>query len=495
MKPENTYCVQPHPGGFSVLEVGPAGDGRWRLLGREELDPGASLCAELAKPMQTPETPIAWLLPDDRVKSYISTFPRLGRKELARVVPGWVAREEGGTAAEWVLDWRILTGGRFTAQDQQQELHLLYAAREVIDTAASRAAALQIRPTLMLPPFVVLDQFFRTHGPGAGDLSAWNLVFLGDRVSFLCISMRETLLLTRTLPLDLSGGSDPTEYLGRLATEVDRSISFARQTEQSPEVQKVLVCGDAKRATALVERMDRELSTPAEVWRLDELFEGLDPRDEPELQLALLAAVLAGTGCDYDLGPHSGRHLLGRRGRRRAVVAAASFGVTLLPVLIVGSWITGRVQDAYLDQARVRLAEVSQEAQIAEDRYEIQRILLARQTRINRFREKNLDYEAVLLRIADLTPDPIVYDDLRIRELPDGRVFIELEGTSSARTAEAAQQAFLELQDALGRCDFLSGVEPNRLEILGENGRDRALNSTVFSMEYQLLRPEPGRKG
>ncbi len=494
MKQKIRFSIQPHPEGNTLLEIRSLESGRWRLVGRQECADGDA-ASPLLQRMAVPETAAAWLLPNDEVKSFVTAFPRLGRKELQRAVPGWVAREEGGKPADWATVWRPLADGRSGSKSEQEDLYLLYSARECIDRQLAQAAHWGLKPTLMLPPYIVLDQFFRKYGPEADDLEGWNLVFLGHRESFLCISTRESLLLTRPLPVDLSDGADPREYLGRLVTEVDRSVSFARQTEQNPNIERMIVCGDQRRCGDLVELMAKELSMPAIAWNLDDHFEDVDAREAPELRLALLAATLAGDPSVLHLGPRAGRQFLSRRGRRHALVASGALGLALIPLLMVGGWITGRVQDNYLDRARTRMSMVIDQAQAAQDQYWTQRVLLARQMRMNRFLEKNPDYETVLLRIADLTPQQVIYEDLRIREQPDGRIFVELEGAASAGTAAEAQRSFLALRKALDDCDFLSGGEPDQIEILGRNGRDRQMNAAVFAMEYQLLRPEAQRRG
>ena len=127
---------------------------------------------------------------------------------------------------------------------------------------------------------------------------------------------------------------------------------------------------------------------------------------------------------------------------------------------------------------------------MAEEIYYTQRILLAQEARMNRFTGKNPDFQSVLLKIAAITPEQVVFDDLRIREMPDGRFFLKMDGAATADSAERAHQAFLALLQSLDDCDFLAGGgEPRKLEITGARRDKTNLKSTVFSMEYQLLPP------
>lgn len=494
VKNSRTYGILPRSEGSTLVEVQTVAADRWQLMAREESSTEAG-SRQLLQRMRDAEATVAWLLPNNEVKSFVATFPRLGRKESQRAISGWVAREEGGAPADWAVQWRALRGDHSGARADTQEIFLLYSAREFVDREVARAAEWGLKSQLMLPHYAVLAQFFRKYGPESGDLAGWNLVFLGHDESFLCISTRESLLLTRSLPVDLSEGADPNEYIGRLATEIDRSISFARQTEQNPDIQRVIVCGDQQRSEQLVSHMAHEISVPATFWNLDDHFEGVDFWEKPELRIVLIAAVLAGTGGEGSLGPQAGRQLLGRTGRRRALVGAGALCLGLVPLLVAGGWVTGRVQDTYLDRARSRMEQVADEARAAEQSYRTQRVLLARQQRIRRFLDKNPDYQTVLLRIADLTPREVVYRDLRIRETADGRIFLELEGAASAKTAAQAQRAFLDLRSALAGCEFLSGGEPEQVELHGEGEAGRPPHSTVFAMEYQLLRPDMKREG
>jgi hypothetical protein len=490
VKDKRGYAINHQPGSTTFLEVIAGQTGRWRVSNLETTSGDTAPPASVAKAMADPIASVNWLLSNESAKTAIATFPRLGRKELPRALAGWVAREEGGKPNDWSLSWKSLaeTGGGSSAT--HQDVFLLYTNRETVDDELGRAGEWSIRPRCMLPSFMILDQFYRRFGPEASDLGVWNLVFLGRKENFLCISTKESLLLTRPLPMDLSEGSDHEEYLGRLATEVDRSVSFSRQTENSPEVEKIIVCGDPELVGDLVAIMDKKLATPAIAWDLKSLFEGEEIPDDPDLALLLAAAALSTENSPYNLGPKEGRKLMGPRARRRSLIAAVAVAGALVPILLIGGLATTRIQDTYLHRARSRVAESAEKAKLAEDSYLSQRILLAQEVRMHRFTGKNPDLQSVLLKIAAITPKQVVYEDLQVRELPDGRFFLHLQGAATAKSAEQAQQAFLNLLHSLENCDFLAGGgEPRQLEITGFQQQEIDLKSTVFSMEYQLLPP------
>jgi len=103
---------------------------------------------------------------------------------------------------------------------------------------------------------------YRRYGLKDESLEGWNIVFVGKDDHFLCVSTPSGMLITRPLPADLSEGENSEEYLDRLATEVDRSIFFARQTEFNPNIERIVVCGDSELAQNLVERLKDETSVP-----------------------------------------------------------------------------------------------------------------------------------------------------------------------------------------------------------------------------------------
>lgn len=496
MKEQSGFAIQQHPDETTFLEVTASAADRWRVSAHETDHAGAGPSSGLAKSLAEAREQALWILPNDEVKTALATFPKLGRRELARALPGWIAREEGGAPEDWVLDSKAVAGQAGRAATEQQDIFLLYTSRRVVENTQARAADWKIPSPGLLPGFMILDQFFRNHGPESSTLGVWNLVFLGRRDNFMCISTREHPLLVRPLPADLSEGKDRLEYLGRLTTEVDRSVSFARQTENSPQVERIIVCGQSELAHDLVRHMEQEMATPAQVWDLQSHFEGVYDRQDPDLLLPMAAAALAFGERQFNLGPKQRREWPGPRARRRILLGTGTAAAALVPLLLVGGLVTLKVQDAYLLEARGRLPEATANSIRAGDVYQAQRILLAREVRMNRFVAKSPDFQSVLLRIAALTPAEVVYDDLRIRERPDGRYFLQLEGTAVAGTAQQAQQAFLTLLASLNECDFMAGAgEPKQMKIAGAKRDNRPVKSTFFSLEYQLLPPRTREEG
>lgn len=459
--------------------------GPWRLEALQTVStgqrPGTALTAALAEA----DRRALLLIPNDRAGTAVTALPRLKSAELKRAVAGWVARETGTKPEETAVSWRTLPA-RSGGGGRTQDVFMVHARREELRVQAAAALPWGLKLEQALPSCLVLDEFYRQVGPDAGTLRAWNLVFVGGNTNFLCVSTAESLLLVRPLPSDLSQGERPDEYLDRLATEVERSVFFARQTEASPEIERLVVCGDPGLASGLVHRLDRDSSIPAVHWSLPDHFESERPL-LPDLMLPAAAAALACGDLRYNLLGDTRRRVLGPRSRRRLLVAGTAAAAALLPLLLVGGLVTIRVQERYLLDARTHLDEVRERADAAATVYARERLLLSREDHIRRFTDSERDLEGVLQRLAAATPPEVVYLDLQVLDRGD-RVFLHLTGESVAPALADAQRAFMKFQAALDSNPILkSRGEPRRLEIVEKDDKGVERKKVEFGLEYEVV--------
>lgn len=463
-----------------------AGDALWQV---EDLNVGSAetgLPDGCTRTMARHSGLTTWVLPDDQVRSLLITLPPLKGKELARAVVGWVARMENKPPAELALAWRPLGQVRDVGGELRQDVCCSVMGQADLQAQIAMAAGMQVQPGRMLPAYGILDQFYRLAGPQAKELSGWALVYLGKEENFLTIASTESLLLNRMLPFDHNGdGQD--QYLARLATEIERSRFFVRQGVKNPDMQKVIVCGDPELAGRLVALLGAEGTIPAVHWAAEEHFTVQGGKADPGLLIPLAAAALSLEKPAYSLLPTPKASLLGPAGRRRALVGAAAAAVGLVPLLVVGSLLTARIQGGYLQKAQQRLTTAQDQARQAADVYKAHRLLTARRACLDWLQEGRPDLQGMLLQLAALTPGPITFDDLRIWEGEDGNVRIHLSGDSGGESAAAAQRTFLDFQAALSGSAFLQGFrEPRVLELKTVTNQGKTDPQTLFSLDLEL---------
>lgn len=469
---------------------------RWQVqeISRSETD------GELSKSLQTAMakalTPVTWVAADGETHLSHQAMPRLKGTALRRAFKGGLARDEGGRPDDWSVTWQQIVLQGEAQVRAQQPFVMYYAPLATVNAKMAVAEQWGVELERLLPGHLVLDMMYRAHGPQRADHQAWNLVFVGRNQQFLCVSTREAQLVVRQLPPNLSSEKNDAEYLQRLATEIERSAFFARQTEYSPEVEQIIVCGDPDLAGPLVEVLAGESSIPAVHWQLEDSFDWGDEEFDSDDLVVLSAAVLALGKTPFNLVPPHSRWHLSRRTRRQVLVAGATSAAVIIPLLVVGGVLTARVQESYLGKAEIRLATVAAQARHAEEVYQAQRVLLAREDRMSRFVGSRPDFEAVLLKLADLTPNEVVFTRLQVQEKPDGSFHLRLQGESRAGTGFRAQAAFLKFLGALDNCEFLvRDGEPRLMRIrpaLETDGTGERDKTTVFDLDlvWQNVRKE-----
>ncbi len=488
MSNKTGFCIRRDEHALVGASVQPKGRG-WEVVDLHRSIPEGKLSRELQSSMSKSTTPVAWLLDDGEAGMSHLSMPKLRSKALERAFAGGLARDAGGAPEDWCVSWKALS--QKTGQDQQPYI-LHHAARELVDKYVYLAGDWGVDIRRMLPGHLALDLFYRAHGPARNDHAVWNLVFVGEKQHFLCIATRDAQLMVRNLPANLSTDEDLEEYLSQLSTEIERSSFFARQTENSPEVEKIIVCGDAALAAPLVANLGESSDIPAVHWRLEELFEWSLNEQCPDDLVTLAGAVLALEKIPFNLLPDRGQLQFGRGLGRKLLVAATTCAAAVVPVMMVGGVLTARVQATYLERAEGRLEEAQVRAQQAERAYDSQRLLLAREDRIRHYARTRPDFESVLLRLAAITPVEVVFKDLHVREQADGRFVLQLQGESRATTGAGAQGAFLKFMAALDGCGFLSRIgEPRLMQMIpggersGQNNEAQPGKTTVFHLDLQ----------
>lgn len=479
MSKNTTFGLHTQGEYFTAVGVSPDGEGKWTV---SALETGAVLTgpsANLRAILGTKGTGLGLVTPGKEIQNALTPMPRLKKKELNLAVRGWVGREESTRPEEWRVAWKERK--KADKEDERTDVFILYGREEDLTASQTRASQWGGQPTRMLPDYMILDQMYRQHGPKDADLQGWNLVFVTSDVQFLCVATGEGLVLTRELPADLSQGTDLEEHIGRLATEVDRSLFFARQTEYNPRIDRILVCGEDRLATALVAKLAEDTSVPVAHWDIAALF---DTELAGSAYLPAMAAVLATSRLPFNLLADAPRNWLPQVVRRRLALAAVTAAWTLVPLLTVGGLVTAKIQDHYLKGAEERLQEALRHAEDAKEIYRAEKLLEDREKHIHAANEGRRDYAGVLLHLAALTPDRIVYKDLQLRDGPSGEPLLRLTGESMSDLVADAQTAFIDFQRALNQSDVLNLLgEPTRLVVTADRESGDLYQKVEFSME------------
>ena len=430
---------------------------------------------------------LTWLMPNDLAEPTLLKLPPLKGKELARAVTGTIDRQEKTEPGETFLSWQALASDSDAGGDPASQVFVLHARQEDIDGQMDHHLARTMRPQRLLPGYMVLDQFFRFTRCDPLEDNTWTLVYLGKQENFLVVGNHGSVILTRPLPFDLNEDAPGDQYIERLATEVERSGFFVKQGELGQGMDRTLVAGDPELAPALVKNLNERSGVPAEFWDISRSFQWGEGPVPSSAYIPLMAAAMARRPSEYNLLPATKRKLFGPQARRRAMVAAGTLGTSLLPVLIIGSAVTARVQESYLQNAQARLEEARGEAARAAEAYKQQRLLKNREELLNRFHLEQPDLEGILVQVGTMAPREILLHNLKINQDDLGKTRLTIVGQSEARRSSEAQAAFIRFQKALDSAPFLEKyTEPLQLEISGDDLKDQENPRTLFKMKYIL---------
>ncbi|MCP4292671.1 MAG: hypothetical protein GY780_12655 [bacterium] len=487
MSKKKGYSIRYSGDGFCAMTVSRQEKYRWRIEQLEQNKAEEGPSASLAKILDKNSDSLTMVVDGSEVTTSLVTLPKLKKKQMGLAAVGWVARTEATPADQWAVNWSERPRLEGAPGNEQSDVFLLYAQRSFVEQQQALPLKWGVSPNRMVPDFLALENMFRRYGPGHDELEAWNVVFVDGNNHFLCISTPSGLIMTRPLPEDLSNGADGDEYLARLATEVDRSIFFARQTEYNPNIQRIVVCGDSVLAQGLVERLKDETSVPAEFWDVSSLFDFEGGNLNSSLFLPAMAAVMATKPSKSNLLPKKSKSLFNPVVRRRLLVASSTAAAVVVPILAVGGFLTSSIQDQYLEKAHRHLDEAQILADEATQIYVAQKVLQAKEEHIRTAKENERDFAGVLLHLASLTPGEIIFKDLRLKENSSGELVLQLIGVSNSQQNQMAQQAFVDFQKALDDSEILKATgEPRKLVIAAETDEGKDIKKVEFSMEYRV---------
>jgi len=470
--------------GLCWLALERTGADAWRLTERDRVPAEVVASKRLIRGLPKSLRKGAGVLPGGVVKTAVTRLPRFRGKELRAAVLGWAAREEGVPVEELAVTWRVLDAAG--KEQETVEVFLAYARQADVDEAMGSFARVGLTPELLLPDFMVLDRFLRTMQPELEQLSAWAVVHLDQHDSFIGITMNGCPLLHRALPRDLSGGDEPQAYVGRLLTEIHRSLSFARQTEQSPQIGAIYVGGDPALTGLLAAELREAQTVPVTEWSLDAWVDAGDEALPPRAVVATAAAILASfRERPYNLLPQPGSLALAPRTRRRLALGAAAAVAAALPLLTAGALVAEHLNARRVETAQRLLERYRPAIEAAVEADRRYRLSLAREEVIASHTPA-VDLEQVLLDVARRTPPQITFATMNLVPSGEGMV-LQLVGESSDASHGVAQQAFLDFVAALDGSGRLSRTErPGRLVIDEVVGDNQARKRVDFSLEYRV---------
>ncbi|RKZ13489.1 hypothetical protein DRQ50_10380, partial [bacterium] len=341
---------------------------------------------ERLRELTRPRRRVVTNLPNDGVHLLTAKLPALASKALTSAIQGVVNRKEGGLPGDWITQHTQLPAepGPTLSAAAGDDYCIIYADSALLAERFTLAEEVGCHPLGMLPDFLALEDLFRRHGPEGRDNGPWNLVFLGQDERFLCVGDEHGLLFSRPLPEDLSGDTDRTDYLERLATEIERSSFFAQQAERSLVVRNIMICGQPDLADELAEHLKQHVDAIVQRWRPEDIFE--TEVDEPlwPLTLHLGRAVAAVHGPLCELLPPGAKGSPVKLVSRQVGIALAAFVTGAVSMLLAGGLLTSHVQQDYLREADVRINRLYTLAGQASADYLQNRALQARQDNVDR---------------------------------------------------------------------------------------------------------------
>ncbi|HRX51941.1 MAG TPA: hypothetical protein P5571_11290 [Candidatus Krumholzibacteria bacterium] len=485
MRPSTTYGMRICDLGLCWLALERRDRLAWRLTERDRVPVEVLESKRLIRGLSKTLRKGAGVLPGSAVKTAVVRLPRLRGKELRAAALGWVAREEKLPAERLAVTWRVLDDAEAGAETLN--VFLAYALRDVVDAAMAQFGRVELEPELLLPDFMILDQCLRTLRPELNELSAWALVHLDQRDSFIGITMNGSPLLHRALPKDLSDGAEPEAYVGRLATEIHRSLSFARQTEQSPNIGGIFVSGDPALTDLLAAELRDSQPVPVTPWSLDAWVdtggEVLPPRATVPMAAAILTSLKERP---YNLLPERSAFYVPPARRMRLAVGATAAVAAALPLLTAGALLQETMSERRVESARRQLEMCRPAIDAAMDADRRYRLSLAREDVIATH-GRHAGLEQVLLDVARRTPPQISFESLELVPRGDGLV-LQLVGESADDRHAVAQQAFLDFVAALDACERLDRTPlPGRL-VIDEVDAEHGVRKRVdFSLEYRVI--------
>lgn len=483
MKKRSAASLQFRPDGVTAIRITTDASPPYRIQWCEEPRLGDPLSSRAQREMSGQFGGVCQVLPSDDVHHLIVPLPPMAPKLRTAAIRGVVVREKGGEVRGWETAFTALPAHEGARRGARQDFSTYGIRTEVVRRHLERARGLGVQPTLALPAYGMLDDLYRKHRMVDPAVRGWNLVYLGRSARFLCVGEPEGMLFSRPLPEDLSRGAEPSEYIDRLATEVERSNFFAQQAERSLRVDQVVVCGDSDLADGLAERLaQRQFAVTR--WRPEDLFAWPDDHPRPDLVLTLTGAVAA-LGSASNLLPADARPDRGRSVRRHVQnVVQLGFGAAV-PLLLGAALLTEHVQRDTLRELAARESDLLGRAQATATAYLQNRALVAREANLDRVDDADADLEGLLRDVACLAPAAVSFQDLTLRRDPDGTYHLLLCGESRGYDGLNAHEVYLVFHAGLDAYPHLRAVgEPSHLELAAGDEAGAGGSRVSFALEY-----------
>ncbi|MCB9516586.1 MAG: hypothetical protein R3C71_11830 [Candidatus Krumholzibacteriia bacterium] len=480
------YCLAPHADGYWALSLGRGDGNSYRVNWLESMAAGRPGATPHGRELARASRRALLLLPNDSCQLIHARLPEMKPQLLRLAVLGLVRKQRGGSEQQWVVDVMRRSSGK--AAGTRPAVTGLALERPSLVSLLEPLAPLDLRPGQALPQALALDVLLRRElALSDPETGAWNLVFLGREDQYLVIGDTTGPLLVRTLPSDLSGGADRSEYLERLLTEIERSHFFAQQGDHAARVQRVLVCGDPELAEPLVLRLGQSDGPVAELWQPERRFIVDGAAAAWEFLPVLAGAAAALEGAPFNVMPPRRQDGAGWRVRHYLATGGAALALGLLPLLGGGGELTRRVQAGVIDSQSVQLEHGREAAEETARAYLQQLGLLARQQQIDRYSPQRLPLGGLLRDLAARIPGAVQLVDLDLLEDEAGAYSLVLRGECRGESGEAAQNAFLRFHDALADSPYLDGgEEPETLQIDGERDERGVRSRVTFTLRYHL---------
>jgi hypothetical protein len=483
VKKRSAASLEFRPDGVTAIRITTDASPPYRVQWCEEIRPDEPLSARAQRELSGQLGGVCQVLPGDEVHHLIVPLPPMAPKLRAAAIRGVVVREKGGEARDWMTTFTALPAPESARRGARQDFSTYGVRTEVVRRQLARARGLGVQPTVALPAYGMFDDLYRKHRLVDPTVRGWNLVYLGRSARFLCVGEPDGMLFSRPLPEDLSRGAEPSEYLDRLTTEIERSNFFAQQAERSLRIDQVVVCGDSDLADGLAERLAQGQHAVVR-WRPEDLFAWPDDRPRPELVLTLTGAVAALGGAS-NLLPADARPDRGRTARRHVQnVIQVGFGAAV-PLLLGAALLTEGVQRASLRDLEARETDLLGRAQATATAYLQNRALVTREGNLTRLDDVDADLEGLLRDIAELAPAAVSFQDLTLRRDPEGVYRLLLSGESRGYDGLDAHEVYLTFHAGLDACPRLRAVgEPSHLELAADDEEGAGGSRVSFSLEY-----------
>ena len=489
----NTYGLALRGETLSALKLKPAGKSELaRVEWYTDFGPDERQHAELVKAAKR----TLLVLPAVAANLIQVRLPALKQREVTAAIHGLVTKQKGPSASGWKVDhFQRGTPGGSAGSGERQTYTALYCEKKALDPVVERVAGSGLYPNTVLSSPLVLEALLRDEIAALPkeERKSWSMVYLGRDELFLVIGDMLGPLIIRELPSDLSDGEDRDEYVARLATEVERSHFFARQSEQSFAVESVHVAGNPDLAVPLVAKLDESGSLPTRRWEPEAQFECDGSFKKWAILPLLAAAAIDPRGLPLNLFVNTKSEETGRALRSYAIAAAGTLLAISAPVILGGSLSARGVQETVMRVQSDQLGLARKQARMAAKRYLLEQSLILREQSIAANGDKDTPLAEVLRDIASRLPDRVRLTDLNLSRERESHYRLHISGEAIGKNAEEAQALYMRFRESLAQSPLIVGEEePSFIQINAMDGKNEYSSRVTFSIEYSIRKEMRG---